>query len=275
MRNFSMAKFGSLLIVLFLSYPLNILAQYVVGPGDTASITVVTENLGSLVIINDDSVGTTPIFAHPVKAGKHKVTVQRINKQSWFASDWTGTYDVEPGDSLVLHPAFRLTYHIQSKPYGAMVYNNEVFQGETPLVLEYDESENNRLVLEKKGYFSQVVDCKPMGEHLIKVVLEADDDYWIEQEILQRKIKTKISRRKKYTYLSTALSLASGVSAVWLKNRADKYYEDYKSEIDPQKMDTLFDKAEQYDRLSTVAFGALQVSFGFSLYFFVKSNSAH
>ncbi len=243
--------------------------------GKQPSITVVSEIMGSLVIIDDDSVGTTPIFAHPVSVGKHKVTVQRLNKQSWFASDWSETVTVDAGDSLVLNPVFRLTYHVQSIPYGAHVYQNEKYCGETPLVLEYDESESVRLVLEKDGYFSQVVDCRSMGNHLMKVVLEADDNYWIEQDLLQKKLQTKMSRRKKMTYLSTALTLASGVGAVWLKKRADKFYHDYNREVDPEKMDELFNKAEQYDRLSIVAFGALQVSFGFSLYFFVKSNSDH
>ena len=240
-----------------------------------ASLTVVSDNVGSLVIIDDDSVGTTPIFAQPVSVGEHKVTVQRINKQSWFASDWSETVRVAAGDSLVLNPDFHLTYHLQSIPYGAHVYRDEKYCGETPLVLEFDESENVRLVLEKDGYFSQVVDCRPMGNHLMKVVLEADDNYWIEQDLIQKKLQMTMSRRKKMTYLSTALTLVSGVSAVWLKNRADRYYRDYQKEVDPQKMDNLFSKAEQYDRLSNVAFGALQVSFGFSLYFFVKSNSSH
>ncbi|KAA3662716.1 MAG: PEGA domain-containing protein [Calditrichaeota bacterium] len=245
------------------------------GHGKMASITVISDVAGSLVIVDEDSVGTTPIIAHPVPKGEHRITVQRLNKQSWFASDWSGTYNVEPGDSLVLNPSFNEIYHIQSRPYGARVYKDNELQGKTPLVLEFPASEESNLVLEKDGYFSQTVKCNPMGAHLIKVILEADDNYWVEQEVIQKKIKSKLSRHKKYTYLSTALSFASGVGAVLLKKQADKYYDGYKKEIDPEKMDELFSKAEKYDRLSTAAFGAFQVSFGFSLYFFVKSNARH
>lgn len=272
-RNRMWNGLGWLLSIIWFGFPA--LEAQVANINKDASITIVSENAGSLVIIDDDSVGTTPIFAHPVSAGKYKITVQRTNKQSWFASDWSKTVTVAAGDSLVLNPVFHLTYHLQSIPYGAHVYHDEKYCGETPLVLEFEESENVRLVLEKDGYFSQVVDCRPMGNHLMKVELEADDNYWIEQDLLNKKLQMVMSRRKKLTYFSTALTLVSGVSAVWLKKRADNYYKNYQEEVDPQKMDQFFNKAEQYDRLSTVAFATLQVSFGFSLYFFIKSNSSH
>lgn len=163
---------------------------------ESALISVVSDVSGSLVIIDEDSVGTTPIFAYTVLPGTHRVTVQRLNKQSWFASDWTGTFQIPAGDSLVINPQFHEIYHIQSKPYGARIYNEEQLLGETPVVLEFPASKEHRLVLEKDGYFSKVIECLPMGEHLIKVMLEADDNYWLEQDILQKKLKSKLNRRK-------------------------------------------------------------------------------
>jgi|GEM_PF-3187970 hypothetical protein len=67
-------------------------------------------------------------------------------------------------------------------------------------------------------------------------------------------------------YLSAALAFSAGALALWTKNTADNAYDDYLRAASQQRQKDKFSRAEDYDRISGVAFIAMEAGLVLTTY---------
>lgn len=249
------------------------------APSHQAYVSVESQHLRLPVLIDGKEVGFTPLRNWPLPPGQHEIAVKRSSPESWLDFDWTETCSLQAGDTLQFVARFLKGYALSSTPFGAEVYVNEILQGTTPLVLRLPEGEVASVEIRKNGYQSahlQVGKTSEAGQpatRLYAVTLKAEQDLALVQEIEQSRRRFHVSRNRRIALAAAGLSLASGVAAILLKDKADNFYQQYLTTGRPAARESAYQRAVDYDRYSGIATAVFEASFAVSFYFFIKSTS--
>ncbi len=246
---------------------------------DTSSdafLSVYSLEEGLPVLMNGNAAGATPLRRLALPAGQYEIAVQAAQATSWWDEDWSGHVTLHAGDSLSLIAIMMKGYRINSVPYGAQVWLQDNLLGTTPYVFRLPENQTAQLELKHPSFQSAHVEVGrrvegAWRERNYEIVLERDFNYAALQQHESEQRRSRAAKYRKLTYLSAAISLASGVSSVLLKREADEAFEDYLVTGDPVLRENYFARAEKYDRYYSAAFATFEVSFAVSFYGFLKS----
>jgi hypothetical protein len=231
------------------------------------------------VLIDGKEVGFTPLRNWSLSPGKHEIAVKRSSPESWLDFDWTETCSLQAGDTLNFVARFSKGYSLNSTPFGAEAYVNGILQGTTPLVVRLPEGEVANIEIRKAGYLSaqlQIGKASEAGQpetRLYAVTLKAEQETALIREVEQSRRRFQVSRNRRIAWAAAGVSLASGIAAILLKDKADRFYDQYLTTSLPAPRERAYQRAVDYDRYSGIATGVFEASFAVSFYFFLKSTT--
>jgi hypothetical protein len=244
-----------------------------------ATIFVESQHPGLPVLIDGKEAGFTPLRYWPLSPGKHEIAVKRSSPESWLDFDWTETCSLQAGDTVKFIARFLKGYSLNSTPFGAEVYVNGILHGTTPLVLRLPEGEAASVEIRKAGYQTaqlQAGKAREAGQQetrLYAVTLKADQATELIREVEQSRRLFRVSKNRRIALAAAGLSLASGVAAILLKDKADNFYQQYLTTGLPAARESAYQRTVDYDRYSGIATAVFEASFAISFYFFIKSTS--
>jgi hypothetical protein len=254
-----------------------------------AFLSVQSKIPGLPVLVNNREAGFTPLRFYVLPPGTHEIAVKRSRPESWLDYDWVETVTLQAGDTLELVANFLVGYSLNSTPFGAEVYLGGMLQGTTPLVLRLPEGEIASVEIHKAGYrTAQLQIGEVIGEdtlatpsglprqeesRLYTVTLEIEENYASLHEIEQSRKLLRVSRNRRIALTAAGISLVSGVAAIFLKQKADYFYERYLTAPTPSEREIAYKRTIGYDRFSGIATAVFEVSFATSFYFFLKSTA--
>lgn len=264
MKNKRSLKFILIIIIVFSWVNTTLLSQ-------TGYIKIVSPDSGLIVTIDDSVFAKTPSEPFALEKGNHRIGVSNPRKGLWHYNDWTSEVTIEPGDTLIVAPEFKKNIIIRTNPFEAGVYLNDKYLGTTPLYHEVDDPANSVFLLKKLNHVSFIIETDTLTKSTINIELKPIEEQLplVVQGYLQNEV---ISGNKKVVYSLFALTIASGFSAAYLKDRADKKYSQYVSAGSLHKMNKYYDDSKKLDNYSSISLGLFEVSFVVSLYYLIKKS---
>ncbi|MDZ7361987.1 MAG: PEGA domain-containing protein [candidate division KSB1 bacterium] len=243
-----------------------------------AVISVESQYPGLPILIDGKEAGFTPLQNHLLPPGKHEIAVKRAQPESWLDFDWVETCSLSAGDTLHFTAHFQKGYSINSMPFGAEVYLDGVLQGTTPLVLRLPEDEIAYVEIRKAGYQAEQLQIGKTKEGLAEtrlyaVTLKPEKDWTVLHEDEASRRRFHLTRNRRISLAAAGLSLASGVAAILLKDKADHFYDQYLTTGLPAQREKFYQRTKDYDRYSGIATAVFETSFAVSFYFFLKSTA--
>jgi len=231
------------------------------------------ENVGphyNLVI--DDSATTIPNPAIiPVDSGWHDIKLLNPRRGIWNYNDFNIRLHVPPGDTISIAPTFSRPFSIHSDPFDADVLLNGQFIGTTPLHIELPDTVTGQLAIQKSRYLPVLLAVDSLAGGIINIQLPPDTEaQQLFEKMFTRKKRTQ-QQRKTITYSLMALTLCSGFTTAYLKDRAEQRYEQYMKAGDTENMDHLYRETQRLDRYAGISLGVFEVSFTLSFYFLIKT----
>jgi len=259
--------------VAFLIFTASIFAQPST-PVPTAFISVKSQYPGLPVLIDGKEAGFTPLQNHSLPPGKHQLAVKRARPESWLDFDWVEICSLQAGDTLNFVACFQRGYSINSTPFGAEVLVNNILQGTTPLIVRLPESELANIEIRKAGYQSQRLQVgEAVAEiRLYAVELKPEQNLPLVQEVEKTRRGLRLHRNRRLSLAAAGLSLASGITAILLKDKADHSYDQYLTAGLPENRERFFQRTQDYDRYAGIATAVFEASFAVSFYYFLKST---
>ncbi len=218
-----------------------------VGLGQTVKLTISSNSPDAGIFINGKLVGQTSVILQVEQHKKYAISIKEdiLQYNSQIINDTIHVSDT----NINKHYTFKKSKYLTTYPSNVTVQRNNQIIGKTPLFLN-DISGN--ILLFKTGYSSQSISYAQINN--IPIRLEP----------------VKIQKEVKFTdtiwfkvFLGSAVVL--GGTAAYYKIRADDNYDSYL-----QTGNQAFkDKTDDYDMISGIAFGLLQINFGYLIYGFV------
>ena len=237
----------------------------------TGYLKIVSPDSGLIVAINDSIIAKTPVKPLKLMKESYRIVVSNPRKGLWHHNDWTTEVTIEPGDTLIVEPEFKKNVIIRTQPFDAGVYLNDQYLGTTPLYCEIDDPANSVLLIKKLNYESVTIETDTLKKTTINIELNPIDAQ--PPLVLQGSSSNEIiSSNKKWVYSLFAFTIASGFSAAYLKDRADKKYNQYLSAGSLRKMNKYYDDSKKLDMYSSISLGLFEVSFVVSLYYLIKKS---
>jgi len=243
-----------------------------------AFISVESQQPSLPVLIDGQQVGFTPLRNFSVPSGKHEIAVKRAQPESWLDFDWVEICSLSAGDTLIFTAHFQKGYSINSTPFGAEVYVDGILQGATPLVLRLPEDEIATVEIRRAGYQTEQLQIGKIKEGLAEtrlyaVTLKPEKNLALLQEVEKSRRRFHLNRNRRISLAAAGLSLASGIAAILLKDKADHFYDQYLTASLPAQREGFYQRTKDYDRYSGIATAVFEASFAASFYFFLKSTS--
>ena len=244
-----------------------LLAQISQPSDSLTGISVRCEFSGLSVWVGDSLVGHTPLSMVSLGEGEYQIRVRHPQPADWLSRDWEGSVRLVPGqirEFVIIFPDY---FWIGSRPIGASVYRRDELLGKTPLVVRRLQTGGDRLLIKKNGYRESVLFLNETTGSRISVELTDEGS--------ARDMPKPPERLKKGWIIGLGVfGLVSGITGYYLKDRAERAYDQYMKSGNPEKMDKYFDKATRFDRLSGVFYGIGEVSLGVSLVLSIRNVSS-
>ncbi len=230
-----------------------------------------TDSLRVHILLNQKSLGYTPLPVIAIPAGKYQITACHPNPYVWGNLDWQDSILVVANDTLTIRPHFKSIVTIRTVPFDAGVYLNGELLGYTPLAIPLNSTSNQLLSIKKDGFQEQLIRLSELKDHSLLLHLVRNQTNW---ELAQASYRHQRLMKKYYRTISYGLwglSIITGLSTVYFKDRADDYYQQYLVSGSLQLMNRNYNNARRYDRYTYISLAALQACFGLSFYFLLKS----
>ncbi|HEX9972468.1 MAG TPA: PEGA domain-containing protein [bacterium] len=237
---------------------------------DFGYVKIETDSAGIEILIDAKLVGMTPLPVIALQPGNHQVAALHPQRYLWGNLDWLQNVQTLPGDTVIVRPTFKILFSIQSQPFGAEVYLNNVLQGTTPLTIAIESKDSSSVILKKEGYNDQFLDLNQFQTNHLQVPLVRNNQLFDFKQVEKNEHK-KQSRYRKLTYGMWGLSVLTGLATVYFKDQADEKYQHYLVAGSLRDMNKLFNDAKRFDQYSNISLGAVQGCFVLSFYFLIKS----
>ncbi len=238
---------------------------------DSAAVAVCSDPSGLTVYIDHALCGLTPL-QRTISAGQHLVRVARPDVAQWGQTDYFRTITVDSGDTVLVQAGFPKTVFIQTIPYGAAVFMDNMRQGVTPLVLNYDSLSEPLLRIEKEGYETIEKKWRSIDGSQWKIPLEWKSTWLQQQQIHARQHEKQLRQHRRWMVLSLAVSALSGLATIRLRDKGNEAYRSYLATASPARMDHYYQQTQKYDRYSTAAYALFELSFVLGGYHFFASR---
>ncbi|MGK9475876.1 hypothetical protein [Melioribacter sp. OK-6-Me] len=206
-------------------------------------IKIISESPGVSIFVDNQFVGYDTISVK-LNRGKHTILIFE-SPLIWNGMMIVDTIIVDESSSQTFNYQLPSVAVINSKPNDAIVRVNNKFKGYTPLrIFCFDE---DVVSVSRNG-----IECKYSG---------VKDKLNVNLEVLPERQKARFSSSTNFKLLMASSLLLGGIAA-YFKLRADSIYEDYLRSGDNE----LYEKVNRYDIYSGIAFGLLQINFGYLFY---------
>lgn len=239
-----------------------------------AFISITPSQAGLPIFVDGKNIGLTPLQYWPLPPGKHELAVKSARAESWLDVDWTATCSLSTGDTITFVPRLQRGYSINSTPFGAEVYVNNLLQGTTPLIFRLQEGDIASIEIRQAGYQSEQLQVGAGVSELriYNVDLKPEQNLPLAPEVEKSRRVFRLHRNRRLSLAAAGLSLASGITAILLKDKADHFYDDYLTAGLPENRDRFFQRTQDYDRYAGIATVVFEASFAVSFYYFLKST---
>ncbi len=227
---------------------------------------VVSSNVnGASVYIDSLFLGVTPLEHGDLDPGVYRLRVVHPNRRNWYRESIEDSIELNPDKWSDYNARFEYVYQVHSIPFGARIFYNNVFKGETPAALRTPQPFVGSLLLRKDGYEDATFELNRWNGQVIEVPLTRLRGIGDSKTFLD--VETNRMRHKTPILISSIVGIASGVAAVYFKQQADDAFNEYERTRDPK----LLSRTDRYDTISGVSLVAFEVSLA-SLAFLLLSQ---
>ncbi len=233
-----------ILFSLLISSLLNVYAQ-----DCKAGIRIKTDSPSAKIYINDSLAGNGNAQLELTKGSYHLVVMEEADR--WNSQSFEDTLRIINCNDTVLTYNFRSEVYLDTEPQDVYVYQDSALIGHTPLFLPIN---TGIVLLRKPGFAEKIVTIKDLSANE-KVKLnftgKKRGESFFEQNI--------------FKILVGGIVALGGISAYY-KLRADDNFDQYQFTGNRYYLD----QTHKYDLISGITFGAVQVGFGFLIYYFLS-----
>jgi hypothetical protein len=213
-----------------------------------AKLIIKTDISNSIIKLDDEFLGNGNIEAELHK-GKHIIYVSEPSSV-WDPKNFEDTLLVKDCNDINLSYNFNSPVYLATNPEDVNVYSGDSLIGYSPLFIS---QKLNKLSLSKPGYESKSIYLNNMPANNIinlKYIGESSGKSFYEKDI--------------FKILVGSLVLLGGTTA-YFKLKADNRYDSYQSTGEQSYLD----KTREFDLISGITMGALQINFGILIYYFL------
>lgn len=226
----------------------------------SSSLTVHSAPDSALVRINGTLKGYTPLDIDSLSPGRYVLQILPKEIDSWLSNPISDTLLLAAGEHRVLSYKLEERNIVTSSPFGGEVALSDSILGTTPLALP-NELMQRPLMVRKQGYETATIFPGSLRTIRLKPL-------WKNGEGPESVFRDADVRSRKTTelYLTGAATVLSGVTAAFLKIRADNRYQQYLASGDP----SLLSQTHRLDTAAGIAIVATQISLGLFTYFILS-----
>lgn len=223
-----------------------------------STLTVQSSPESARVAIDGVPVGFTPCKVDSILPGTHVLTLHHPDVESWLTEPVSDSVRLVSGEHRTLRFDLNRWHIIATSPFGAEVVWGDSIIGTTPLTVSPDLAQHS-LLLRKPGYEPSRIDLSASG--VVSVPLKR---IWQNDGTDDSIFKTTDGSSKKDLglYISGAATIIGGVTAAYLKTRADGKYHDYLLTGNRQ----LLTDTRRLDTAAGIAIVATQIGLGLFTY---------
>jgi len=203
-----------------------------------------------------------------LQPGIHKIIFLHPKRFTWGNCDFQTQVTISPADTVTITPVFQSILNIRSSPHNAEVYLNKELIGKTPFSIMNPKSPFTEIILKKEGFQNYKITSYQLLNNFTNVHLNEEEKNYNLHKLEFKNLK---SHYRKLSYSLFGLSLISGFSSIYFKDKADQNYNKYLTNGSLDNMNNYFQKSKKYDRYTNAALGILQGCFLLSFYFLMKS----
>ncbi len=179
---------------------------------------------------------------------------------AWSISPVEVAFRAEPGDTLDVELPFPYHYQIESIPYGAMAFleniESRIALGRTPVLFESPDVLEGTFIIERQGYMPE--ELTPGNEVWNRYLLTLQPVRIEDVKTAEEDWRPPRKRRRWIDYTATVVAVTAGAAAVHYKFKADRLNDEYQLNGDP----SLRPEIKSLDTRSGVALGVMQAGLG-------------
>lgn len=247
-----------LIFVSLLAYPLAFAQEEERELRDPKELQMMSDPSGAFVYVRDSLVGKTPIMIS-LAHGWDSLLLVYPSPTDWNAVKKKIALPKDPPVGAGFVVRLPVKFLIQSQPYGASVHFRDSLIGSTPCIFTLSD-EACTLMVEKNQYQKFVLPVGRLDNPNVWIALKPLVHGEQEQQV--QSVRSAIRIPKTSVLLSGALGLATGITGILLKDKANSFYDEYRSTGNTEKLS----ETRRYDIYAGVALGLMQACFGYLVY---------
>lgn len=222
-------------------------------------VNINTEPSGAFVYIDSELVGRTPIANLRIKTGTYTLKLKNPEIANWLEQDITQKIEIKENDTLNLYITFEKFIKINSNPFSADILIGDSIIGTTPAIFKIKDLVGKNLKIKKKGYNDTEVFVDGKTQ---KIEINLTPRNGAETEL-----RTESKNKLNIILPIVGIGLASGITSIYLKSKADKLYEQYLKSQEPSKLE----RVKNYDKAAGLTLLLFEATLIFSIFLLLQN----
>jgi len=214
-----------------------------------AKLHIITDLPASKIYIDTSLIGRGSAEVDLAKGKYYIIVLEEADR--WNARSIKDSIHIDECKDTTLSFNLKSEVYLNTVPQDVYVYQDSELVGHTPLFIQTDLGE---LVLKKPGYEAKVVNT-----HNISLNKK------INLNFIGNSKTENFFEKNTFKILVGGIVALGGVSA-FFKLKADNNFDQYQTTGDQYYLE----QTHKFDLISGITFGALQVGFGFLIYYFLS-----
>ncbi len=216
--------------------------------GCTSKLIIKTDEEKSIIKLNNKFLGFGNVET-AIDTGKFILSVHEPLDR-WDSKYFLDTLNVSGCNDIKLSYSFNSAVYLKTNPLDVFVYDKDSLLGNTPLFVPV---KYNQVELSKPGYESKLIRLNQLsGNNPVNLKFTGEN---VTKSFYEKDI---------FKILVGTMVLLGGTTA-YFKLKADKRYDSYLSTY----QQVYLDQTRKYDTISGITMTALQINFGFLIYYFL------
>ena len=232
-------------------------------PADSLGLLSVSSSpAGADVYLDSLYVGKTPIREYCLPEGSYRLKLYYPSVFAWDALSREDTVDIAPQSRREKVYELGTVLRVQSVPAGGSVMYQGNDLGVTPLYLTSPAALKGQLVVQKEGFVPQSLPLSGSENVSLAVRLKSKNGKLALPSADVLSERKTIGPNHWLTYASVSTMIVSGVVSAYLKDRANRKFDQYVATTDP----ALLSSTRRLDRESAASLIVTQLSFALLTY---------